>query len=268
MLLSGLCLSLGAGPVLGQTGTVAGRVLGSGTSRPVVGALVEVRSLGEAAYGRAVTDQEGTFHISGLVPGAYIVSVSAMGYGTQTADTVEVTSAGRATVSVGLEPMPIELSPLTVTGSRRTEKALESPAHVTIIGEREIGERPALTLADHLRSAPGVDIWTGGLQSTRVETRGFNSVFASSLHVLTDNRIAGVPSMRVNLLPLLPQTSDDIQRIEVVLGPGAALYGPNTGKGILHVITRSPIDDPGSAVSVTGGERGVLELSGRTALRV
>lgn len=147
-------------------------------------------------------------------------------------------------------------------------KALDAPADVAVIGEPEINARPALSVVDHLRSAASVDIWTGGLQSTRVVTRGFNSIFSSSLHALTDNRIAGVPSMRVNALSMIPQASDDIERIEVVLGPGAALYGPNTANGILHIITKSPIDDRGSVVSVAGGERSVLHLAGRTALRL
>lgn len=206
--------------------------------------------------------------VSGLAAGLYTVSVAAVGYGTQATDTVEVTSSGTATVSIDLEPRPIELSPLTVTASRKVEKALEAPAHVTVVGGPEIERRPALTSVEHLRSATGVDIWTGGLQSARVVTRGFNSIFSGSLHALTDNRIAGVPSMRVNVLSLIPQTSDDIQRMEVVLGPGAALYGPNTAKGVLHIITRSPIDDPGSAVSVAGGGRSVLDLTGRTAARL
>jgi outer membrane receptor protein involved in Fe transport len=88
------------------------------------------------------------------------------------------------------------------------------------------------------------------------------------MHTLTDNRIASMPSMRVNLLAWLPQTSEDVERIEVVLGPGAALYGPNTANGVLHIITKSPIDHPGSTVSMAGGERSVQHVIGRSAVRL
>jgi iron complex outermembrane receptor protein len=101
-----------------------------------------------------------------------------------------------------------------------------------------------------------------------VVVRGFNSSFSGSLHTLTDNRIAGMPSLRVNLMAFMPQTNDDIERVEVVLGPGAALYGPNTANGVLHVITKSPIDHPGSTVSITSGERDVLHFTGRSAVRL
>src|SRR5690606_24637237 len=85
---------------------------------------------------------------------------------------------------------------------------------------------------------------------------------------LTDNRLAGVPSLRVNVLHFVPSTSEDIQRMEVVLGPAAALYGPNTASGVLHMITKSPLIQPGSSFSLATGERGVLQHSLRTAHRL
>jgi len=274
-LLSSLCLLFGTWPVLGQTGAIQGQtgaiqghITGAETGQPVVGALVETHGPGDTGVRSLLTNREGTFRVSGLAPGVYTLSVSAFGYGTQAAGTVQVTSAGTATVSISLEPVPLELNPLVVTGSRKAEKALESPAHVAVIGEHEIDGRPALTMMDHLRSATGVDLWTGGLQSGRAVVRGFNSIFSGSLHMLTDNRIAGIPSMRVNVMSVIPQTNEDIERMEVVLGPGAALYGPNTANGVLHIITKSPIDAPGSAVAVAGGERSVLHFTGRTAVRL
>lgn len=270
VLLSTLCLLVSATPTLGQTGTILGRITGSDTGRPVAGALVEARGVRErgSASAGVLTNQEGAFRISGLGPGRYIMTVAAIGYGTRLADTVQVLSAGTATVSIVLEPRPFELNPLVVSSSRTAEKALEAPAHVTVIAEREIADRLALSPVDHLRSAAAVDIVTGGLQSTRLVTRGFNSSFSGSLHVLTDNRIASMPSLRVNFMQFMPQIDDDVQRMEVVLGPGAALYGPNTANGVLHIITKSPIDDPGSTVSLTGGEREVVHFAGRTAVRL
>ena len=268
VLISTLCLLLGASPLLGQSGAIAGRITGADTGRPIVGALVEALGAGARRVGDALTNQAGEFRISGLEPGVYTLSVAAFGYGTQATDRVQVTSARVATVSIALEPRPIELNPLVVSSSRKVEKALEAPAHVAVVSERELMARPALTPVDHLRSTPGVDVVTGGLQATRVVTRGFNSSFSGALYTLTDNRMAAVPSMRVNFMYMMPQTTEDVRRMEVVLGPGAALYGPNTANGVLHVITKSPIDDPGSTISVAAGERHVLHFTGRTAVRL
>lgn len=266
VLVVGLGPLLGEPPLAAQTGVIAGRVTDRVTGRPVAEALIEARA--ERGFGRTTTNHEGRFRISGVVPGQYATTAAAVGYGTQSGDTVHVPAGGTAIVAIQLVPVPIELNPLVATTSRRAEKALDAPAHVTVVAEREIDDRPALSLADHVRATTGLDVMTGGLQSTRVVARGFNSIFSGNLHTLTDNRIASLPSLRVNLLHMLPQTSDDVQRVEVVLGPGAALYGPNTANGVLHVLTKSPIDHPGSTVSVAGGERSVLHIASRAAVRL
>jgi iron complex outermembrane receptor protein len=268
VVLSLLGLLMGGRPVLAQTGGITGRVTGSDTGRPIVGALVEAMDAGGRVSGNALSNQDGAFRIAGLQPGGYTLSLAAIGYGSETGQAVQVAAGAVASVEVTLEPKAFELNPLVVTSSRRAEKALEAPARVEVVNEREIDIRPALSLVDHLRSTPGVDVITAGLQSANVVVRGFNNIFSGALHTLTDNRIAGIPSLRVNLMHFVPQTNDDIQRMEVVLGPGSALYGPNTSNGVLHMITKSPIDDPGSTVSVAGGERSVLHFTGRTAVRV
>ncbi|HEX7242789.1 MAG TPA: TonB-dependent receptor [Longimicrobiaceae bacterium] len=157
------------------------------------------------------------------------------------------------------------LDPIVVSASKRPEKAVNAPARVEVVGERAIEERPAVAAVEHLRAVPGIDVASTGLQSANVVARGFNNIFSGSLHALTDNRIAGVPSLRVNLLHFIPSNNEDMQRMEVVLGPGAALYGPNTANGILHIITRSPLDQQGTTLSVAGGERDLFHGSFRTA---
>ncbi len=95
--------------------------------------------------------------------------------------------------------------------------------------------------------------------------RGFNNIFSGALHMLTDHRLAGVPSLRVNLMHFIPATDADIDRMEVVLGPGSALYGPNTANGVVHVLTKSPLTSQGTSVTVGGGERSVFQGSFRSA---
>ena len=124
---------------------------------------------------------------------------------------------------------------------------LDAPARVEVVTEQEIDVRPTVTAADHLRAVPGVDVATSGIQSTNVVARGFNNVFSGALYMLSDHRIAGVPSLRVNLMHFVPSTNEDLESIEVVLGPGAALYGPNTANGVLHMLTRSPLTSTVSA---------------------
>ena len=95
--------------------------------------------------------------------------------------------------------------------------------------------------------------------------RGFNNIFSGAVHVLTDHRIASIPSVQVNLMQFVPSTDEDIARMEVVLGPGAALYGPNTANGVVHLIIRSPLEGSNTTASVAGGERDIFKGVFRTS---
>ena len=66
----------------------------------------------------------------------------------------------------------------------------------------------------------------------------------------------------------LPLTDSDIERIEVVLGPGSALYGPNTANGVVHLITKSPLESPGTTASLGLGERSTVQGTFRSAFKV
>jgi iron complex outermembrane receptor protein len=167
-------------------------------------------------------------------------------------------------------------NPVVVSASRREEKVLEAPAAATVIGEGAIAVRPALTPVDHVYDAPGMHVATTGLIQHEVVARGFNNIASGALLVLADNRYVHVPSLRINVYNFLPLTDEDVERIELVRGPGSALYGPNSSNGVMHVISRSPFDAPGGTITLSGGERGVAHgqlryaaaLSERFALKV
>jgi iron complex outermembrane receptor protein len=260
----GLLLVL-AMPAAAQNGTIVGRVTAAESGGPIAGADVAVRTAEGGIAGRTLSNQDGRYRVTGIAPGSYTVSISAVGYGTHDQSGVQVTSGQTATVDVALQPVPFDFDPIVVTSGRRPEKALTAVQHSEVVSDIDIQVRPAVTPVDHLKNVPAVDIITNGVQSTFVVVRGFNNIFSGALHTLTDNRIAGIPSLRVNLMHFIPQTNDDIDRMEVVLGPGSALYGPNTANGVLHILTKSPLDEQGTTVSLTGGERSVGQGLFRTA---
>jgi outer membrane receptor for ferrienterochelin and colicins len=253
---------LAASPAAAQSGSIMGTVVDADTGSPLSGAEIQVMG-GDADLG-TLTNQDGRFSVS-VGAGTYTVIVSSIGFRTLTQDRVKVVSGQSTTLSLRLTSNAFELNPIVVTVGRKAEKKTEAPATTTIVGTVEIEERPSMTPVDHLRAAPGVDVISQGVQSTNVVLRGFNNIFSGALYALTDNRIAGVPSLRVNLLHFLPQTDDDVERMEVVLGPGSALYGPNTANGVLHIITKSPLDYQGTTVTLGGGEQGVFKGSFRTS---
>lgn len=259
-----LLLPLPLSPLQAQTGAIAGAVSDSVARTPLAGAVVEARREATLAR-RAVSAADGTFRLERLPAGSYVVTVSRIGYARAVLDGIVVREGATTTVRVALAARALELNPEVVTASRHEEKALDAPAAVSVITRRDIAEQPSLTAVDYVTALPGVDVVTSGLTQHNVVTRGFNNAGSGQLLVLTDNRYAAVPSLRINAYNFIPLTDDDIERIEVVRGPGAALYGPNTTAGVMHIITYSPFDSRGTSVSVTGGTRSLFQVEARHA---
>ncbi|HEX2208301.1 MAG TPA: TonB-dependent receptor [Longimicrobium sp.] len=247
-----------------QTGGVRGTIRDVTTSTPLAGIRVEAVAGDGRVAGSDETGQDGTYSISGLAPGTYALVISGTDIPVRRLDAV-VRAGQTSRVDAQVQFGNVRLDPVVISASKRPEKATEAPARVEVVSEAQVQARPAVTPVDHLRSVPGVDVAQTGIQSTNVVARGFNNIFSGSLHALTDNRIAGVPSLRVNFLHFVPSNNEDISRMEVVLGPGAALYGPNTANGILHIITRSPLDEQGTTVSLSGGSQSLFQGEFRTA---
>lgn len=265
LVLTLLACTVLAGSAAAQQGAIAGRVTTVDGATPLPGAQLQVLDTRGTVVDGGITGPNGTFRIPGFAPGTYSVTIRMAGYATKTQPDVAVAAGQTAIVNAALSAEAYALDPIVATAGRTPEKLSESPASISVVSQEAIIERPTLTPVDHMRSLPGIDIIQQGLQSTNVVGRGFNNVFSGALHTLTDNRIAGIPSLRVNLMHFIPATNEDIERMEVVLGPGSALYGPNTANGVLHILTKSPLNQQGTTMSVGGGERNVFQADFRTA---
>jgi iron complex outermembrane receptor protein len=202
-----------------------------------------------------LTAAGGTYRIGNLSGGTYTVTFTAAGWENLTETGVVVAAGETVNLSPQMRERAFTLNPLSVTTSKKVEKALDAPAAVEVVDEQDIEERPATSLTDHVKEKAAVDVVTAGVQQNYVVIRGFNNIFSGQTLSLTDNRIARVPSLRANITHLQPTTNLDIDRVEVVLGPASALYGPNAANGVIHYLTRSPIDDPGATLSIAGGLR-------------
>lgn len=255
-----LALALSAQAAEAQQGRIEGRVHDASGEAAIVEAEVQVAGQGDPV----LTDAEGRFSVA-VAPGTHSVVVSRAGYGTVRRDGVQVAANGTVELTIELSTRAHILNPVVVTASRRREKALEAPASISIVPSDAVDRRAALTIADHVVALPGVDRAQTGLTSGTVVTRGFNNVFSGALLTIIDNRYARVPSLRFNAYSMFPTNDLDIDRVEVSLGPGAALYGPNAASGVMHLLTPSPLDRQGSSASVAGGERSLMHAQFRTA---
>ncbi|UCC45501.1 MAG: TonB-dependent receptor [Candidatus Zixiibacteriota bacterium] len=253
LLLPAICLALTSGAT---AGTLSGNVTDIADGTPLLGVTVTATPV-DSDLEPFVTssDENGDYEIPNLPPGRYRVTVTHVGF-TATSSTVEIGSdSDSKSYSSGLRAKVLNLDAISVSASRRPEKILDAPAAVNVVEAEDIQQRTTLTPTEHIKGMPAVDVASVGLNQSTAVVRGFNNIFSGALLVLTDNRIARVPSLRFNAYNFIPTANEDVERIEVVSGPGSALYGPNAASGVMHVITRSPFTSQGTTVSVGGGQR-------------
>ncbi|MFW6089151.1 MAG: TonB-dependent receptor domain-containing protein [Gemmatimonadota bacterium] len=241
--------------VFAQQGAVAGTVTSQMDGSGIAAVQVQVLRRDGSVVATQLTGESGAYRVAGISPATYLVSFTATGWESLTEADVVVAAGETTTVSAVLAERAFTLNPISVTTSKKVEKALDAPASVQVVDREDIQERPATSLTDHVKEKAAVDVITTGVQGNYVVIRGFNNIFSGQTLSLTDNRIARVPSLRSNISHLQPTSNVDIDRVEVVLGPASALYGPNAANGVIHYLTRSPIDDPGASLSVAGGLR-------------
>jgi len=260
-----LCLAFAtATPAFAQTGSIGGRITDSTTSAPVAGADVRAVS-GSSTAGTAIAATDGVYRITNIPPGTYDLVVKYIGYAQRRIPGIHVAAGQNVSLDIRIAGTVTALNPTVISASRQSEKELDAPAHVGVVEAKEIAERSAPTVTESIRGLPGVDATTGGIAQTNIVTRGFNNAFSGALLTLQDYRFAAVPSLRVNVPLLFTGTTDDIERVEVLLGPASALYGPNSSSGVLHVITKSPFESRGTILTLDGGERSILHAAGRYA---
>lgn len=244
-----------------QQPTASGAVSDSITGEPLADVRVTFYD-GTNPVLTTTTDADGRFLVA-LDPGFYSVQFTRLDYASHVTPAVRVAAGAPASLTVALLPRALALNPVVVSASRRLEMSLDAPASVSVLERPQLKQRVALTVADYIPQVTGVDFARTGLTQSEVVVRGFNNIASGSLLVLTDNRYAAVPSLQINDYAAIPLANADIARIEIVRGPGSALYGPNSANGVLHIITRAPLDALGTDLALTAGDRELFQGSFR-----
>lgn len=259
------CLLLGVGHslVLAQTGTLRGKVTDAKTGEALPQANVVVTAPNVSTG--AAASLSGEYEVKALAAGTYKVSASYIGYDKLVVENVEVKADEVKELNIALEPSLVLLNPTVVSASRREEKALNAPAAISVLEAMEIRQVVSPSSQAILANTIGVDMAKTGIDREEIVLRGFNNAFSGATYVLTDYRQAAVASLGVNLHSVMPNVAIDLERVEVVRGPGSALYGAGVDAGVIHYITKDPFSHPGTTVSLGGGERGSTYASFRQA---
>lgn len=169
-----------------------------------------------------------------------------------------------------LAEMPLEeLLSIQVTLPTRSERPLfETAAAVYVVDAEQIRRSGAASLAEALRLVPGLHVARAGSSRWAISARGFTSEFSDKLLVLVDGRSVYAPLFAGVYWDAQDVLLEDVERIEVIRGPGASLWGANAVNGVVSVVTRRSSDASGTALSFrTGGaERAIASLRHGTSL--
>ena len=161
-----------------------------------------------------------------------------------------------------LKPSPLDfgeldfaqLAQIKVTSVSKKEESLAgAAAAIQVITPEDIRRSGATSLPEVLRLVPGLQVARIDARRWAVSARGFNGEFANKLLIMVDGRSVYTPLFSGVQWRLVDPVLEDIERIEVVRGPGATVWGANAVNGVVNIITKSAKDTQGGLVTVGGG---------------
>jgi iron complex outermembrane receptor protein len=162
--------------------------------------------------------------------------------------------------TVGAEPLDLldlsleQLSEVEITSvSRHAERLSDAAASVFVLTHADIRRSGAASLPEALRLAPNLLVARISASTWAISARGFNNSLGNKLLVLIDGRTVYTPLFSGVFWDAQDVMLEDVERIEVISGPGATLWGANAVNGVINVITRSSADTQGGLVAVEAG---------------
>ena len=147
--------------------------------------------------------------------------------------------------------------------SKKSEQLFNVAAAVTVITQEDIERSGALNIPEALRLVPGLQVAQLDGSRYAISSRGFNEYFANKLLVLIDGRSVYTPLFSGVYWNAQDTMLEDVERIEVIRGPGATVWGANAVNGVINIITKNSEDTQGGLVTTKVGDYIQPEVSAR-----
>ena len=250
---------LASATMLAQT-TITGVVKDAQTGETLLGANIKVS-------GKAVgttSDFDGKFLLKVNDAPPFTIEISMLGF---KAMNVEITKNNQE-VMVSLQEDSTALEEIVFSASRRRQKVQEAPASVSIITPKDILNSAAVVdPVMNLANIAGVQIKQQSANSINIEMRAGSGIFGTSTFPILDYRYLVTPASGQFNNYQTGMSNIDIQRVEVVRGAASALYGPGVTSGVVHFMSKSAIDYPGTTVEMLGGTLNTTGMTVRHAFK-
>ena len=150
---------------------------------------------------------------------------------------------------------------VVVTASRTEQPIDTAPAAITVVKSEDLENIPADNYGDVLRNVPGVNVAQMSARDIQVTSRGSTNSLATSQLVLLDNRSLYLDFFGFVMWDFAPLDPNQIRQIEIVRGPGSAVWGANAMTGVINILTKAPKENVGTTVILGGGELGTVNAS-------
>jgi iron complex outermembrane receptor protein len=257
-----VCLSVSAQNGQDKSGTITGITRHDDTKEriPFVNILLKGTTWGTS------TNENGEFVLSKIPEGTYTIVASVVGHDVMEKK-VTVVAAGTVSVTFDLTKEVVQMNEILVYGaSFRKERITEAPAAIAVVEGKGLqriassGQLPKL-----LEGQPGVDLVQSGLYDFNLNTRGFNSSLNRRVLILLDGRDLGTAFLSSTEWNGLSTPLEDLGRVEMVRGPGSALYGANAYNGVLNITSIPPKAMLGTKITAGVGEMSMYRIDARHA---
>jgi outer membrane receptor protein involved in Fe transport len=214
----------------------------------------------------ASSDENGEFTLTRIPAGNYRIIVSAVGHKNNEAN-VSVSADQTTNINIDLSDENVQLNEILVYGaSFRKERVTEAPAAISVVEGKGLqrsassGQLPKL-----LEGQPGVDLVQSGLYDFNLNTRGFNSSLNRRVLILLDGRDLGTAFLSSTEWNGMATPIEDLGRVEMIRGPGSALYGANAYNGVLNITSIPPKAMLGTKITAGIGELSMYRADVRHA---
>jgi outer membrane receptor for ferrienterochelin and colicins len=246
-----------------RNATIAGKIMDKESGEALVDVTVSVKGTNVLT----ASDEWGRFIIRNINKDKVILAISHVGYESKEVmvelvpDTVFLSLVLNVDNRIGNE--------VVISASKRPEKITNAPASIQVIGTRNLEQFAGSNVFELVSKVQGIEYTRAGVDEITVNARGLNSAFNYKIFEIVDGRNSMASASAG--LPLFNNGStnkDDIERIEIVLGPQSALYGPNAHNGLFNYITKDPRRYQGTSISTSVGSQSQFSTRFRHALKI
>ena len=183
--------------------------------------------------------------------------------------TVIITADNTGIINIALDLEDRVANDVVVAASKRAEKITNAPASIQVIGIKDLQQFPGSNMGELASKIQGLEFVRSGVDFVAYNARGFNRAINNKFFQMIDGRNTMSPlGPGLPLVNIATAIKEDVERIEFIIGPQSALFGPNVHNGLCYITTKDPRQYPGTTVALSAGNQSQFSARLRQATMI